>query len=75
MQADIIGNGRIYIVENSQSPATTETSKPVKDVFISIAGGGHTEIDISDLTGAYYIGFGPWATPNYVEAFHIWTNI
>lgn len=75
LQADIIGNGRIYIVENSQSPATTETSKPVKDVFISIAGGGHTEIDISDLNGSYYIGFGPWATPNYVEAFHIWTNI
>lgn len=71
LRADIIGNGRIYIGANSQAPG----DKPVRNVFISIANGGHTDIDISDLTGEYYIGFGPWATPNYVEAFHIWTTI
>lgn len=75
LRADIIGNGRIYITENSQSPHHTDESTPVRDVFISIAGGGHTDIDISDLVGSYYVGFGPWATPNYVEAFHIWTTI
>lgn len=71
LKADIIGNGKIYINPESQSAH----EGLVRNVFISIAGGGHTKIDISDLQGDYYIGFGSWATPNYVEAFHIWTTV